>query len=1204
MNMSMNKIQPPQARMFERGNKQLLLALASVSMLGFTGSAIAGSLAITPPSSVLTTDTQAIFKVSITGGSTFNEATIGCDTYDAGGIQVTAASGRIVAGGVTYSGNSVYTVIPAGTSVTANFPITLTLSGHLQGDVIGCNVVASSAATTVLDSYSTNTASLTVGVGGAGAAAQRLRVFDTTTQVTYTTTAQVYPAVPPQTSPTCVNIGLVAPNATNNPIKTLTVGSTIVPASADYVASLVFFPSPDTAFGLSSTTGSSVTSSLNSLNGLVLPPAATTYTGTAVGSFKLTFDPTKLSPAPSTYPYVVPQRKLQIFSSDPASNPAEIPISAVVVPDLNPKLQVNVDTSLAVAKDATIDLGTGIVGNTLSKTFTLKNVGYSNLVFSASNPTYAGTGTVTAGVYAEADKTLGPRALNTTTDGSCATSLSPSGDSTTFDLSMSNNIAGSYTGTVTVASNDAIYPSYTFKVKGTFQDAPPPPPLSPEIGVSFGSTEIQTDATTAIDFGATDIGTPVTKDITIKNVGIGAEDLLVTSVNFLGQNGQPSSNFKTVGTVANRVSQLSETTITVQFSPTASGTFNETVEIFNTDRANSGTHDTGMAENPFRIQLKGVANTTTSTGPALSIAPVPTNGTVTSDTGGISCGGTSSTCTANYTTGAAVKLTATPASGGTFTSWSGNCSGTTNPLSLTMDAAKTCSANFSGGTTQPTTQTLTVTKTGNGKIISQPTGIDCGTTCTSSLNAGSSVILTATPDTGSTFTSWSGDCSGTSANATLTMDAAKNCTATFSTSTTTGTTFALTLTAPTNGVISSQPTGINCGTGNSSCSGSFTANNIVALTATPDTGATFTSWGGDCSGSTNQLIVTMDKAKNCTATFTPAAATTQTLTVTKTGNGSISSNPVGISCGVDCSKTFTQGSSVVLTATPDTGATFTGWTGSCSGSTASVTVTMDAAKSCAATFTSTATGTCSSSNLGSCATTTTCATQGGAFIDSISGTGLTTQCNSVPKLTIPNTSTSSVGITTSGSRPTSTAQISGGTSVNGSVFGTPSAASGTQNVTWAGNVKVAPTDVGKPANILMVIGIEPPAQIDLTGYDGGTDTVYFGVDQTKQLYKVNLYADLVKDDAGTAGNIPGYFPDEVALMTSRSLLSNVTLTDSLAVSLWSGTLSTLLNNAVVKSSLTLGAQAKFYVFIGYALANDPLGSIVYNPVPVETTLVQ
>jgi len=159
-------------------------------------------------------------------------------------------------------------------------------------------------------------------------------------------------------------------------------------------------------------------------------------------------------------------------------------------------------------------------------------------------------------------------------------------------------------------------------------------------------------------------------------------------------------------------------------------------------------------------------------------------------------------------------------------------------------------------------------------------------------------------------------------------------------------------------------------------------------------------------------------------------------------------------------------------------------------------------------------------------------------------------------------------------------------------------------VTWAGNLKIAATDVGKPADIVMVIGVEPPASTDLTGYDGGTDTAYFGVDQTKQLYKVNLYADLVKDDAGDPANIPGYFPDEVALMTSRPLMSNVTLTDTMSVNLWSGTLSSLLNNAVVKSTLTLGAQAKFYVFLGYALTNDPQGSIVYNPVPIETTLVQ
>jgi len=177
MNTSIDKVSSPQTGRFGRGNKQLLLALASVSMLGFAGSAIAGSLAITPPNSVLTTDTQAIFKVSITGGATYNAATVGCYNYIAlSGTAVMSAadSGTIVnAGGIAFSGSAIYYNIPSGTSVTANFPITLTLSGHQQGDVISCNVVSASAALAVLDTYST-TASLTVGVGGAGTVSPKI----------------------------------------------------------------------------------------------------------------------------------------------------------------------------------------------------------------------------------------------------------------------------------------------------------------------------------------------------------------------------------------------------------------------------------------------------------------------------------------------------------------------------------------------------------------------------------------------------------------------------------------------------------------------------------------------------------------------------------------------------------------------------------------------------------------------------------------------------------------------------------------------------------------------------------------------------------------------------------------------------------------------------------------------------------------------
>jgi len=49
---------------------------------------------------------------------------------------------------------------------------------------------------------------------------------------------------------------------------------------------------------------------------------------------------------------------------------------------------------------------------------------------------------------------------------------------------------------------------------------------------------------------------------------------------------------------------------------------------------------------------------------------------------------------ASYAPGTVVTLTATPASGYTFTGWSGDLSGTTNPGAITMDANKTVTATF------------------------------------------------------------------------------------------------------------------------------------------------------------------------------------------------------------------------------------------------------------------------------------------------------------------------------------------------------------------------------------------------------------------------------------------------------------------------------------------------------------------------------
>ena len=84
-------------------------------------------------------------------------------------------------------------------------------------------------------------------------------------------------------------------------------------------------------------------------------------------------------------------------------------------------------------------------------------------------------------------------------------------------------------------------------------------------------------------------------------------------------------------------------------------------------------------------------------------------GTVTSNPAGINCG---STCSASYASGTKVTLTATPAAGSTFTGWSGGgCSGT-GTCTVTMDAAKSVVATFTGSYTLVTLKTFTGAQSG------------------------------------------------------------------------------------------------------------------------------------------------------------------------------------------------------------------------------------------------------------------------------------------------------------------------------------------------------------------------------------------------------------------------------------------------------------------------------------------------------------
>lgn len=195
-----------------------------------------------------------------------------------------------------------------------------------------------------------------------------------------------------------------------------------------------------------------------------------------------------------------------------------------------------------------------------------------------------------------------------------------------------------------------------------------------------------------------------------------------------------------------------------------------------------------------------------------------------------------------YTPGSSVTLTASPISGYTFINWTDNGTivSTNAGYVFTINASKTLVANFkiSDG------YTINVTAS-NGTVIKNPVLV--------SYNSGATVQLTATPNSGYAFTSWSGDATGSVNPLTVTMNANKNITANF---TLVGSGFTLNVVAN-NGSVLKNPALV-----------SYASGATVQLTATPNSGYTFTSWSGDATGSVNPLTVIMNANKNITANFT------------------------------------------------------------------------------------------------------------------------------------------------------------------------------------------------------------------------------------------------------------------------------------------------------------------------------------------------
>ncbi len=163
---------------------------------------------------------------------------------------------------------------------------------------------------------------------------------------------------------------------------------------------------------------------------------------------------------------------------------------------------------------------------------------------------------------------------------------------------------------------------------------------------------------------------------------------------------------------------------------------------------------------------------------------------------------------------------------------------------------------------------LYVYKEGNGKITSNPPGINCGSDCFESYEQGTSITLTAVPDMGNRINHWVGcdSISPDNTTCTVTMNDYKFVTVVFKSNIQ----YTLNVSVTGNGSVVSNPLGINnCEENNGTCSNSFFENTEVSLTANPGTGSIFKKWEGDCSscGANLTCTITMDADKNCSAEF-------------------------------------------------------------------------------------------------------------------------------------------------------------------------------------------------------------------------------------------------------------------------------------------------------------------------------------------------
>lgn len=188
--------------------------------------------------------------------------------------------------------------------------------------------------------------------------------------------------------------------------------------------------------------------------------------------------------------------------------------------------------------------------------------------------------------------------------------------------------------------------------------------------------------------------------------------------------------------------------------------------------------------------------------------------------------------------GTSFTLTAIPDANWTFQGWSGDLSGSKNPVNVTMDWDKNIIATFAH-----VKYTLTVNVFGNGTVTLSPAA--------ATYTNGTIVTLTALPSVNWAFSNWTSDLTGKQSPVNIIMNGNRTVTATF----TQIPQYYLTVSVIGNGSVTESHVG-PCLEG---------AN--VTLTAVPGINWRFWNWSGDGSGQQGQTSIIMGGNKTVAATF-------------------------------------------------------------------------------------------------------------------------------------------------------------------------------------------------------------------------------------------------------------------------------------------------------------------------------------------------